>query len=234
MAVLPVWRSPMINSRWPRPIGIMASMALMPVCSGSFTGCRSTTPGARRSIGLNCVVCDGPFVVDGHAQRIDHAADQGFAHGHGHDAAGAPHFVAFLDLRGLAQQHRAHLVFFQVHGDARDVMRELDQLAGHHLLEAVDAGDTVAHRDHRSGFGDVDRSLIILDLLTEESGYFICSNLSHSNLILIRGFIPRPGAYRAPVIGPARSRRKRWSRCGPPSRRAVHGLPRSAYALSCR
>jgi hypothetical protein len=34
---LAVPRSPMIT-RWPRPIGIMASMALMPVCSGSFTG----------------------------------------------------------------------------------------------------------------------------------------------------------------------------------------------------
>jgi hypothetical protein len=37
-AVLPVPRSPMMSSRWPRPIGIMASIALMPVCSGSFTG----------------------------------------------------------------------------------------------------------------------------------------------------------------------------------------------------
>ena len=36
MAVLPVLRSPMISSRWPRPIGVMASMALMPVCSGSL------------------------------------------------------------------------------------------------------------------------------------------------------------------------------------------------------
>jgi hypothetical protein len=30
-AVLPVCRSPMMSSRWPRPIGIRASMALMPV-----------------------------------------------------------------------------------------------------------------------------------------------------------------------------------------------------------
>ena len=37
IAVLPVCRSPMISSRWPRPIGTMASMALMPVCSGSLT-----------------------------------------------------------------------------------------------------------------------------------------------------------------------------------------------------
>ncbi len=37
IAVLPVWRSPMISSRWPRPIGIIASIDLIPVCSGSFT-----------------------------------------------------------------------------------------------------------------------------------------------------------------------------------------------------
>jgi hypothetical protein len=38
IAVLPVPRSPMISSRCPRPIGIIESIALMPVCSGSFTG----------------------------------------------------------------------------------------------------------------------------------------------------------------------------------------------------
>src|SRR6476659_2296260 len=52
--VFPVLRSPMISSRWPRPIGIMASMALMPVCSGWCTGLRPMMPGAwistRRSM----------------------------------------------------------------------------------------------------------------------------------------------------------------------------------------
>ena len=38
MAVLPVLRSPMMSSRWPRPIGVIESMALMPVCSGWFDG----------------------------------------------------------------------------------------------------------------------------------------------------------------------------------------------------
>ena len=38
IAVLPVVRSPMISSRWPRPIGVMASIALIPVCIGSFDG----------------------------------------------------------------------------------------------------------------------------------------------------------------------------------------------------
>ena len=60
IVVLPVWRSPMISSRWPRPIGISASMALMPVWSGSFTGWRWTTPGALNSTGRNSVVSIGP------------------------------------------------------------------------------------------------------------------------------------------------------------------------------
>ncbi len=48
-AVLPVLRSPMISSRWPLPIGIMLSIALMPVWMGSVTGCRSAMPGAMMS-----------------------------------------------------------------------------------------------------------------------------------------------------------------------------------------
>ena len=48
-AVLPVLRSPMTSSRWPRPTGIMLSTALMPNCSGSFTGWRSLMPGATMS-----------------------------------------------------------------------------------------------------------------------------------------------------------------------------------------
>ena len=51
IAVLPVVRSPMISSRWPRPIGIIESIAFRPVWSGSFTGWRSTTPGALNSSG---------------------------------------------------------------------------------------------------------------------------------------------------------------------------------------
>src|ERR1700722_3364180 len=45
-AVLPAWRSPMIRSRWPRPIGIRVSMAFKPVCTGSCTDLRGMMPGA--------------------------------------------------------------------------------------------------------------------------------------------------------------------------------------------
>ena len=51
MVVLPVARSPMINSRWPRPMGIIASMGMMPVCTGWLTPFRLMTPGAIFSTG---------------------------------------------------------------------------------------------------------------------------------------------------------------------------------------
>eukprot|EP01139_Manchomonas_bermudensis_P000567 Amastigsp_a620_4154.p4 type:complete len:121 gc:universal Amastigsp_a620_4154:621-259(-) len=39
----------MISSRWPRPIGMSESMALMPVCMGSCTDLRGIMPGALSS-----------------------------------------------------------------------------------------------------------------------------------------------------------------------------------------
>ena len=65
IAVLPVLRSPMISSRWPRPIGVMASIALMPVCIGSSTGCRSAMPGAVDSTSRDWSVTIGPLLSIG-------------------------------------------------------------------------------------------------------------------------------------------------------------------------
>ena len=65
IADLPVLRSPMISSRWPRPIGVMASIALIPVCIGSSTGCRSAIPGAGDSTARLCWVTIGPLLSIG-------------------------------------------------------------------------------------------------------------------------------------------------------------------------
>ena len=61
MAVLPVWRSPMMSSRCPRPMGIMASIALMPVWTGVLTLWRVITPGATRSMARVLSVWIGPL-----------------------------------------------------------------------------------------------------------------------------------------------------------------------------
>src|SRR5215211_5468838 len=65
MADLPVWRSPMMSSRWPRPMGIIESMALRPVWRGSSTGWRWTTPGALYSAGRVSDVSMSPLPSSG-------------------------------------------------------------------------------------------------------------------------------------------------------------------------
>src|SRR6266536_960581 len=55
----------MISSRWPRPMAVMASMATIPVCSGSFTGCRCTTDGAWISRTRYSSYWIGPFPSTG-------------------------------------------------------------------------------------------------------------------------------------------------------------------------
>ena len=51
----------MMSSRWPRPIGNIASIARMPVSSGRETLLRSTMPGAGRSSGKYSFASMGPL-----------------------------------------------------------------------------------------------------------------------------------------------------------------------------
>ena len=146
---------------------------------GSRTGWRSITPGASRSSAMNWSVAIGTFVVDRLAQRIHDSPDQGLAHGHAHDAAGALDLVAFADFRVLAQQHHADLVFFQVHGDAGHVMRELEQFSGHDFVEAMHAGNAVAQGDDRADFIHGDLGLVVLDLLPDQLRDLVCFDLCH-------------------------------------------------------
>jgi hypothetical protein len=141
-ALLPVWRSPMISWRWPRPMAVMASTALMPVCSGSPTGWRCTTVGAcssrmRRpsatisplpSIGLP----SGSTTRRGSRRRpgprgCRRAADR----------------LALLDAGRVAQQHGADLAGVEVERQAEHAALELEQLVGHRGVQALDAGDAV-------------------------------------------------------------------------------------------
>ena len=86
-AVLPVWRSPMMSSRWPRPIGTIASIAFKPVCTGCDTDLRQITPGATFSMTSDSLALTGPLPSIGLAERIDDAADQLRPDRHRQDAA---------------------------------------------------------------------------------------------------------------------------------------------------
>ena len=121
--------------------------------------------GSETFDGQELVGVDGALVVDGLAERVDDAADEGFADGHGHDLAGALDGIAFLDLGVVAEEDGADLVFVEVHGEAGHVVGEFDELAGHDLVEAVDARDTVAEGDDGSDLVDLDALLEVFNLL---------------------------------------------------------------------
>src|SRR3954462_1392608 len=127
IAVLPVWRSPMTSWRWPRPIGVMASMALMPVCIGSGPHCPCPTLGARRPLhhrgglqleGAATGGLDRAGTVDRVAQRVDDATEVAVADRHREDLAGPTDLLAFLDAGVVAEDDDTDLTGVQVQGQS--------------------------------------------------------------------------------------------------------------------
>src|SRR5688500_12538297 len=218
-AVLPVWRSPMMSSRWPRPMGIMPSIALRPVWSGSFTGWRATMPGALISIRLRSLELigprpsigwpraattaprsrfppgpsamrparfdldtpaflgvDRPAPVDRLAKGIDDPSDQLFSLRHFGDAARAFDRIAFLDHVGFTEQRRADIVFFEVERDAVNFVGKLEQLAGGHLIESVNARDPIARGQHGADFLDLHRFFVVANLFLDDSADLRCAD----------------------------------------------------------
>src|SRR3954466_13302062 len=105
IAVLPVWRSPMISSRWPRPIGIIESIAFRPVCIGSLTGWRWTTPGALNSAGRGGSRVEVSLAPGGVAERVDDAAQELLADRDLEQLARPLDGVALDDVLPRTEQH---------------------------------------------------------------------------------------------------------------------------------
>ena len=146
---------------------------------GSRTGWRSMMPGARRSTGSVSVVAMGPLSSMGMPSAFTTRPIMAAAHGHGQNLAGALDLVAFLQLGVLAENHRAHLIFFKRERQAGDAVREAEQLAGHHFVEAVQAGDAVAERGDGPDLVDLDLRVVVRDLLAKKLCNFVCLDLSH-------------------------------------------------------
>ncbi len=115
---------------------------------------------------------DRPLAVDRLAERVDDAAEQALADRHFDDGAGALDGLAFRDLAVGAEDHDADIVAFEVERHAFDAAFELDHLAGLHVVEAIDARDAVADRQHLADFRNFGLLAEILDLLFEDCGDF--------------------------------------------------------------
>src|SRR5205085_3468415 len=120
---------------------------------------------------------DRPLAIERLAERVDDAAEHGIADGHRDDAPGALHLVAFLDLREVAKEHGTDALLLEIERDAENPARELEHLAGHRPLDAVHARDAVADGDDGADFGDIHVRGKAADLVTNDLGDFVRSNV---------------------------------------------------------
>ena len=169
-AVLPVWRSPMISSRWPRPTGIIASMALRPVCSGSRTDWRSTTPGAMRSIGRNCVVGTGPLPSTGWPSAL--TTRPSISSPTGTEMMRPVRLTMSPSLMWCASPRSTEPTLSSSRFSAMPKAPPGNSIISPamHALDAVQARHAVADRDDGADFGDVDVDGVSADLLAEDAG----------------------------------------------------------------
>ena len=162
----------MISSRWPRPIGIIESIALRPVAIGSLHRAARNDAG-RLDVDAGALVGDDrALAVDRIAERVDDAAEQALADRHFDDRAGALDRLAFLDLAVLAENDDADVVAFEVERHAARAVLELDHLAGLNLVEAVGAGDAVADGEDLADLRHFRFGAEIGDLGLENGGNF--------------------------------------------------------------
>ena len=115
---------------------------------------------------------DRTLTVDRIAQRIDHAAEQAFADRRVDDGAGALDGLTLFDLAVGAKNHDTDIVGFEVQRHAARAVFELDHLAGLDVVEAVDAGNTVADGQHLSDLRNFGFFAEILDLILQDRGNF--------------------------------------------------------------
>jgi hypothetical protein len=118
---------------------------------------------------------DRALAVDGLAERVHDATEEPGAGRHLDDPAGAAHGVVLLDELCLAHQHRAHLVLVEVerhaHHHVPAFAHELEQLAGHGVLQTIHASDAVTELDDGPDLADVDGGLVGAELGLERLLY---------------------------------------------------------------
>ena len=134
------------------------------------TGCRSTTPGAMRSIGENCFVAIGPLPSIGWPSALTTRPSSSSPTGTEMMRPVRLTVSPSLISLEVAEQHGADAVFLEVQRDAEDAVRELEHLAGHGALDAVHARDAVADRDDGADFGHVHVDGEAADLLADDLG----------------------------------------------------------------
>ena len=102
-------------------------------------------------------VSTGPLPVERVAERIDDPAEQGVARpGTSEQAAGALDRVAFRDVLPFGPNSTAPtLSDSRFEREAGHAVGQIEHLERHAVLQPVDAGDAVGHRQHRADLGQL-------------------------------------------------------------------------------
>ena len=177
----------MISSRWPRPIGTERVERLEP---GLHRLVHRLARDDARRLDLDAAALgrlDRALAVDRVAERVDDAAEQRLADRNVDDGAGALDGRAFGNLGVRAEDHDADIVGLEVERHALGAVVELDHLAGLDVVEAVDARDSVADREHGADFGDLRIGVEIRDLVADDAGDFSGADIHGSCLAFHRG-----------------------------------------------
>ncbi len=144
IVVLPMARSPMMSSRWPRPSANSVSTHDKAGLDRlgheiAIDDRRRRTLDRRPHIGR-----DRPLPSSGRAQRIDDAAEQRRSHRHAHHVTGAPHGIAGLDCIDIIQQDTADPVVFEHLGETELPLVEMQELVEADVRQTRNERDAVA------------------------------------------------------------------------------------------
>ena len=154
----------------------------------------------RRTFNFPVFRCfNGSLAVDGTTQRIHDAPDHRFADRHLHDAARTLDRVAFHDLGLATENDGAHVVLLQVQHQAENIISEIEQLAGHCFLQAMNMSDAVTDFDNSPHLVNLKIHFIVLDLLFDDGCYFF--GIHFHNLALTSIPNPPKAVLRVPSCG---------------------------------
>ena len=148
----------------------MASIALIPVCSGSLTGWRPTMPGAWTSIRRVSVVLIGPLPSSGSPNAFTHASEQSVAHRHGLDPPRGLDDLLLLEVVDLTQDDGTDGVLVEVQRETQGPVLELEQLVHRRARKSGHAGDAVADFDDASDLLGAHRRGVLLDVALQRPG----------------------------------------------------------------
>ncbi|MBA7615052.1 hypothetical protein ES703_22328 [subsurface metagenome] len=141
--------------------------------------------------GQGLLSLDRPLAIEGIAQGIDHPPDKGFTHRHLGDTPRAAHLVSFFNLGIIAQYDSGHAIFFQVQGDAHNIVGKLQQLVILGRRQPVNAGDAIANLNHGADIDHGHRCPELLNLLFDDRNNVLPSYGHLSHLLLLH-FTPPP------------------------------------------